>query len=110
MVELQKFESQLIFKNIYSKIVYIYIYIYIYIYKNLKFYCHALYGTVQLTSNLTLTSTCKFSKTTRELDMTTRMCLEEAMTRDTRESLHCTLNHSSRVPERVIAHDNHETL
>ena len=54
--------------------------------------------------------TRKFSKTTRELDATTRTCLEELMTHDGRESLHCMPNHSSKVLERVIARDNHKTL
>ena len=69
---------------------------------------------VQLNSNLTLrvslASIRKFSKITRELDATTRMCLEELMTCDACESLHCTSNHLSRVLKRVIACDNHETL
>ena len=70
---------------------------------------------VQLNSNLTLlcmslVGARKFSKTTRELDATTQMCLEELMTCDAREGLCCMPNHLSRVLEQVIAHDNHETL
>ena len=63
-----------------------------------------------LTSNLTIVhasfvSTRKFSKTTCELNAITRMCLEELMTRDACENLHCTPNHLSRILERVIAHE-----
>ena len=66
-----------------------------------------IYGTAH--SNLTLVcvflaSTREFSKTTRELDS------RNSITCDVRESLHCMLNHSSRVLKRVIACENHEIL
>ena len=59
---------------------------------------------VQLNSNLTLVcmslvSTHEFSKRTHKLDASTHMWLEELMTHDTHEGLHCMPNHSSRVLE-----------